>query len=213
MNWQLFDRIIVMIDPKYQQLKNIQQRLKSKFGILNFDNVEFHYKPDNKISHNIYQTLRSNKFLIDWYNTLNDGDFLGKDDFCHTMYMIDIIKKCYLLNYKYIYVFDVGCFDNCISNNVKFKLYMNNFPHNFDGYVLMKYKEKCNKHGRNINSYYFDCEWSHNIKKINMYAISRNGMKNILDNQSMIIKKFDYYLTHRNMPYDSLVQHIALDLD
>lgn len=213
MNWQMFDKIFVMVDPQYQQLKNVKERLKNKFLINNFDNVEFHFKPENKIVHNIYDTLRKNKFLIDWYNTLTPGDFYGKGDLNHTLYMLNLVKRCYMLNYKYTFFFDLKFMDGCLSYKKSFKQYLQHFPQQFNGYVILKYKDKFNKHGNNFNEYYFDTEWSNNVKDINIYAISRNGMKNILDNQTMILKRFDYYLTHRNMPYDSLVQHIALDLD
>jgi hypothetical protein len=213
MNWKMFDKIFVLINPRYQQLVHIKNTLDNKFEISDFNNVEFHFKPHNKITNNIYDTLRKNKFLIDWYNTQNPGDFYGRDDLTHTLYMLNIIKRCYMLNYKYTFFFDLGCMDNGLQHNKNFKKYLYNFPTEFNGYVIMKYKDKFHKHGKNINNYYFDTEWSNNVKDINMYAISRNGMKNILDNQTMVLKRFDYYLTHRNMPYDSLVEHIALDLD
>jgi hypothetical protein len=179
MNWQMFDKIFVMVDPQYQQLKNVKTRLQNKFCIDNFNNVEFHFKPQNKIIHNIYNTLRSNKFLIDWYNTQTPGDFYGKEDLNHTIYMLNLIKRCYILGYKYTFFFDLKFMDNCISNKKNFKNYLSNFPNEFNGYVIMKYQDIFHKHGRNINNYYFDTEWSNNVKNINMYAISRNGMKNI----------------------------------
>lgn len=213
MNWGMFDKIFVMVNPEYQKLSAIQSILKNKFILTDFNNVEFHFKPQNKITNNIYDTLRSNKFLVDFYNTRTPGDFYGKEDLTHTLYMINIIKRCYILNYNYVFFFDLKFTDNGIHNSKKLPEYLNNFPDKFNGFVIMKYKDKFHKHGKYFNDYYFDTEWSNNVNDICIYAISRNGMKNILDNQTMILKKFDYYLTHRNMPYDSLVQHIALDLE